>query len=48
MAETCDKGVIMYAGEVVESGTTADIFNNATHPYTRQLIKAFPNIHEKR
>ena len=48
MAETCDKGVVMYAGEVVETGTTADIFNNATHPYTRQLIKAFPNIHEKR
>ena len=48
MAETCDKGVVMYAGEVVESGTTADIFNNATHPYTRQLIKSFPNIHEKR
>jgi oligopeptide/dipeptide ABC transporter ATP-binding protein len=48
MAETCDKGVIMYAGEVVESGTTTNIFNNATHPYTRQLIKAFPNIHEKR
>jgi peptide/nickel transport system ATP-binding protein len=48
MAETCDKGVVMYAGEVVESGTTADIFRNATHPYTRQLIKSFPNIHEKR
>jgi peptide/nickel transport system ATP-binding protein len=48
MAETCDKGVVMYAGEVVESGTTADIFNDAQHPYTRQLIKAFPNIHEKR
>ena len=48
MAETCDKGVVMYAGEVVESGTTADIFNDARHPYTRQLIKAFPNIHEKR
>jgi oligopeptide/dipeptide ABC transporter ATP-binding protein len=48
MAETCDKGVIMYAGEVVESGTTTDIFTAAAHPYTRQLIKAFPNIHEKR
>ncbi len=48
MAETCDKGVVMYAGEVVESGTTTDIFRNATHPYTRQLIKSFPNIHEKR
>jgi peptide/nickel transport system ATP-binding protein len=48
MAETCDRGVIMYAGEVVESGTTADIFMRAAHPYTRQLIKSFPNIHEKR
>ncbi len=48
MAETCDTGVIMYAGKVVESGTTADIFNNASHPYTKQLIRAFPNIHETR
>jgi len=48
MAETCDKGVIMYAGEVVESGTVAHLFNDPQHPYTRQLIKAFPNIHERR
>jgi oligopeptide/dipeptide ABC transporter ATP-binding protein len=48
MAETCDKGVIMYAGEVMESGTATHIFTNPQHPYTRQLIKAFPNIHERR
>jgi len=48
MAETCDKGVIMYAGQVVESGSTEQIFNNPQHPYTRRLISAFPNIHEKR
>jgi peptide/nickel transport system ATP-binding protein len=48
MAETCDKGVIMYAGKLVESGTTAHLFRNPLHPYTRRLIKAFPNIHEKR
>ncbi len=48
MAETCDKGVIMYAGNVMESGTTEDIFNDAQHPYTKQLIHAFPNIHETR
>ena len=48
MAETCDKGVIMYAGKVVEAGTTTNIFNAAAHPYTRQLIRAFPNIHETR
>ena len=48
MAETCDTGVIMYAGKVVESGTTTNIFNNPQHPYTKRLIRAFPNIHETR
>ena len=48
MAETCDKGVIMYAGKVVESGSTEQIFRNPLHPYTKQLIHAFPNIHESR
>jgi len=48
MAETCDTGVIMYAGKVVEAGTTTNIFTNAQHPYTKRLIRAFPNIHETR
>ena len=48
MAETCDKGIIMYAGRVVEAGSVADIFNDARHPYTRRLIGSFPNIHAKR
>ena len=48
MAETCEKGVIMYAGKVVESGGTAKIFKNPEHPYTKQLIAAFPNIHQSR
>ena len=48
MAETCDKGIIMYAGRVVEAGSVTDIFNAARHPYTRRLIGSFPNIHAKR
>ena len=48
MAETCDKGVIMYAGRVVESGTSSQIFKNAQHPYTMRLIKSFPNIDGER
>jgi peptide/nickel transport system ATP-binding protein len=48
MAETCDKGIIMYAGRVVEAGSVRDIFNEARHPYTRRLIGSFPNIHSKR
>ncbi len=44
MAETCDKMVIMYAGKVVECGSTHDVFKEAKHPYTRDLIGAFPDI----
>ena len=42
MAETCDKGLIMYAGRVVEAGSVADIFNDARHPYTRPPDQKLP------
>jgi len=44
MAETCDTMAIMYAGKLVESGTVRDIFKRANHPYTQDLIQAFPDI----
>ncbi len=48
MAETCDAGIIMYAGRVVESGSVEDLFTRPAHPYTRRLIASFPNIHARR
>jgi oligopeptide/dipeptide ABC transporter ATP-binding protein len=48
MAETCDDGVIMYAGKVAESGSVEDLFNRPAHPYTRRLIASFPNINAER
>ncbi len=44
VAETCDKVAIMYAGEIVESGTLTDIFKSARHPYTIGLFEAIPNL----
>ena len=44
VAETCDRVAIMYAGEIVENGTSADIFRNARHPYTIGLFGAIPNL----
>lgn len=35
---------VMYAGQVVESGTTKDIFSNPRHPYTIGLLKAIPRL----
>jgi oligopeptide/dipeptide ABC transporter ATP-binding protein len=42
IAELCDEVVVMYAGEVVESGTVRDVFLNPLHPYTRKLLECDP------
>ena len=34
VAEVCDKVAIIYAGEIVESGSLEDIFDRTAHPYT--------------
>jgi oligopeptide/dipeptide ABC transporter ATP-binding protein len=42
IAELCDEVVVMYAGEVVESGPTRDVFLKPQHPYTRKLLQCDP------
>jgi peptide/nickel transport system ATP-binding protein len=46
VAKTCDSVAVMYAGEIVEYGSAADIFNTALdhHPYTIGLFRAIPNL----
>ncbi|MDR2557679.1 MAG: ABC transporter ATP-binding protein [Mycoplasmataceae bacterium] len=39
-----DRIVVIYHGVIVESGKTEDIFQNPLHPYTKQLLKAIPEI----
>lgn len=39
----CDRVAVMYAGRVVEVGTTEEIFAKPLHPYTRGLIAAIPS-----
>lgn len=47
VAETCDKVGIMYAGEMVEYGTLADIFTGKNHhPYTEGLFGSIPSLTE--
>lgn len=44
IAEVCDKAAIMYAGKIVERGTTVNIYKESLHPYTQKLIAAFPSV----
>ncbi len=47
VAETCDRAAIMYAGEIVESGTVEDIFDRTAHPYTKGLFNSIPSLDRK-
>ena len=48
IAELCDHVIVMYAGEVIEQGTTTDVFQNPKHPYTEKLLECDPaSIAEK-
>lgn len=48
VAGMCDRVVVMKDGEVVETGTTIDIFENPQHPYTKKLLNALPRLDEKK
>jgi len=42
IAELCDEVIVMYAGEIVESGNVRDIFHRPKHPYTQALFACDP------
>ena len=44
VAQVCNKVAIMYAGEIVESGTLRDIFTSPLHPYTNGLFNSLPSV----
>ena len=48
VAQTCDNIAVMYAGELIETGTAHDIFKSADHhPYTAGLFGSIPNLKTK-
>jgi oligopeptide/dipeptide ABC transporter ATP-binding protein len=44
VATICDRVAVMYAGRIVETASTRDIFNHPAHPYTDALLKSVPKL----
>ncbi len=45
LSEIADKIGIMYGGQMVEFGTSHEIYKNPKHPYTQGLLKSIPTLH---
>lgn len=48
VAEICDEIHVMYAGRIVESGETIEVFEHPCHPYTRGLLNAVRSMEQCR
>ena len=44
VAQLCDLGAVMYAGEIVERGSVDTLYHEPRHPYTRLLFAATPDL----
>ena len=44
IAETCDEVCVMYAGRIVEKGSTKQIFTEPAHAYTQDLLASIPKL----
>ena len=47
VANMCEKIAVMYAGKIVEYGTTDEIFYNPKHEYTKGLLRSIPKLTDK-
>lgn len=43
VADLCSRAIVMYAGEVVERATVAEVFSAPRHPYTAALLRSNPH-----
>ena len=44
VARLCDRVAVMYAGRIIETGPTRDIFDDARHPYASALLESIPRL----
>ena len=44
VAETCDRVIVMYLGQIVEEANAKELFTNPFHPYTRGMMLSIPQM----
>ena len=47
VAETCDRIIVMYGGEIQEIASVKELFKNPLHPYTKALMNSIPHMERK-
>jgi oligopeptide/dipeptide ABC transporter ATP-binding protein len=47
VSRSCSRVLVMYAGSIVESGPTMEVFENPRHPYTAALLNAVPRVESR-
>lgn len=48
VAETCDRVIVMYLGQIVEEAPVQELFQNPAHPYTRGMMMSIPVMAEEK
>lgn len=46
IAATCDRVLVMYAGQIVEAASRTELFTRPLHPYTKALMASMPATHQ--
>lgn len=44
VAETCQRAIVMYAGQIVEEASVEELFEHPKHPYTQGLMRSIPRL----
>ena len=48
VAETCQRALVMYCGEIIERADIESLFENPQHPYSRGLLDSIPRLREEK
>ena len=48
VAETCQRALVMYCGEIIERADIESLFQNPQHPYSRGLLDSIPRVREEK